>query len=282
MCFTVTYADGGGTGTLPTQSAQAEGTQFETASGQSLSRSGFTFAGWTDGTNVFQYRDVYTVGASNIVLTALWKAIHSPLPQGVSQEQVGEPVDLTPSASFTTTLTLSADGTSATISIPAGALPGGTTVSVYPVTDESKMTSQYPSGQKFVLALIVTWVTVDGASPNSVHPLTMTISNPSIHVGDHIYALENGKLTQLGIATQNGSVTFEFSSDPVITVSHPLDVIPPSTANETSINAVAVQSSKTLAATGSNLGLSIWISVFLVAFGAVLQVAKRRKKSLIP
>ncbi len=72
---TVTYANGGGTGTLPTQSPVSEGASFIVASGATLSRAGFTFAGWNDGTNTYAAGSTYTMGTSNVTLTAQWTAI---------------------------------------------------------------------------------------------------------------------------------------------------------------------------------------------------------------
>ena len=71
---TVTYANGGGTGTLPTQSPVSEGASFTVASGATLTRAGFTFAGWHDGTNPYAAGASYTMGTSNVTLTAQWTA----------------------------------------------------------------------------------------------------------------------------------------------------------------------------------------------------------------
>ncbi len=71
---TVTYANGGGTGTLPTQTPVAEGATFIVASGATLSRAGFTFTGWNDGTNPYAAGATYTMGLSNVTLTAQWSA----------------------------------------------------------------------------------------------------------------------------------------------------------------------------------------------------------------
>lgn len=70
--FTVTYANGGGTGTLPTQDPCIEGETFTVASGEGLSYEGHVFAGWTDGTETYQAGDIYTVQDENVTLTAVW------------------------------------------------------------------------------------------------------------------------------------------------------------------------------------------------------------------
>ncbi len=71
---TVTYANGGGTGTLPTQSPVSEGASFIVASGATLSRAGFTFNGWNDGTTSYAAGATYTMGLVNVTLTAQWTA----------------------------------------------------------------------------------------------------------------------------------------------------------------------------------------------------------------
>lgn len=74
----VTYAASGGTGTLPTQESLASGGTFSVASGAGITKSGFTFAGWSDGTSTYQPGSTYTVGSSSVTLTAQWKSAMAP------------------------------------------------------------------------------------------------------------------------------------------------------------------------------------------------------------
>ena len=69
---TITYALNNGTGTAPTQSAVSEGATFVVAGGTGFSRTGYSFEGWNDGSNSYLAGATYTVGASNITLTAVW------------------------------------------------------------------------------------------------------------------------------------------------------------------------------------------------------------------
>jgi uncharacterized repeat protein (TIGR02543 family) len=73
----ITYIPNNGVGTTPTKEAQLEGTSFAIADGSSLSRSGFVFTGWSDGTNVYQPEAVYEVGSylNPISLTAQWTVV---------------------------------------------------------------------------------------------------------------------------------------------------------------------------------------------------------------
>ena len=75
---TVTYALGGGTGTLPTEPSHVEGASFTVANGDGLSYAGHTFAGWNDGTSDYAPGDSYTMPDENVVLTAQWDPIDMP------------------------------------------------------------------------------------------------------------------------------------------------------------------------------------------------------------
>jgi uncharacterized repeat protein (TIGR02543 family) len=73
---TVTYDLNGGTGTTPTQAAVSEGASFTVADGTGFSNAGFTFNGWKDQTNAsYAAGSSYTMGASNVTLTAQWTAV---------------------------------------------------------------------------------------------------------------------------------------------------------------------------------------------------------------
>jgi uncharacterized repeat protein (TIGR02543 family) len=74
--FTVTYSQGLGTGTPSTDSASyPSGYALAVATDAGISRSGFTFGGWSDGTTTYQVGDIYTIGSSSITLTAQWSAV---------------------------------------------------------------------------------------------------------------------------------------------------------------------------------------------------------------
>ena len=71
---TITYALDGGSGTLPTQTNVLEGASFTVAASTGLTKAGYTFNAWNDGTNNYAPGATYTVGANNITLTATWTA----------------------------------------------------------------------------------------------------------------------------------------------------------------------------------------------------------------
>jgi hypothetical protein len=73
----------------------------------------------------------------------------------------------------------------------------------------------------------VSWTSA-GTSPLSTSPITLTITDASILVGDTVYQLSlAGSLTSVGTATANGSVTVTFSSDPVFVVTNTTPKVTP-------------------------------------------------------
>lgn len=70
----ITYLANGATGTVPTQSAKNESETFIVASDTGLTRTGYNFAGWSNGATTYDAGDTYTVAAANVTLTAQWTA----------------------------------------------------------------------------------------------------------------------------------------------------------------------------------------------------------------
>ncbi len=72
ISYTVTYNTNGATGSAPTQANRTIGQTFTVAAATGLTRTGFTFGGWSDGTTTFQPNATFTVGSSNVTLIAQW------------------------------------------------------------------------------------------------------------------------------------------------------------------------------------------------------------------
>jgi uncharacterized repeat protein (TIGR02543 family) len=73
----ITYAAGtGGTGIVPTQNSILEGLTFTVANASTISKSGYTFSKWNDGSYDYNPGDTYYVGpaSSPVTLTAQWIA----------------------------------------------------------------------------------------------------------------------------------------------------------------------------------------------------------------
>jgi hypothetical protein len=148
------------------------------------------------------------------------------------------------------------NGGTVTISVPAGALPTGTTVSEYPVTNSTALGSEVPTGQSFVVALAVTWQTPSGTSPESTTPLTIAITDSTIVVGDPIYVATSSGLTPVGNATSAGSVTVIFETDPVFVVTVKLTRTPPARPAPETVSFASVSSELNAGARRSLLALA--------------------------
>jgi hypothetical protein len=111
---------------------------------------------------------------------------------------------------------------SATVTVAQGAMPTGTTLSIYPVASSSTLDALLPAANSYVASFDVSWENPDGTSLTATTPVTMTITDPAISAGDTIYSLTSTGLVVVGKATVNGTVTITFTSDPIylITSTH--------------------------------------------------------------
>ena len=306
--YSVTYALGGGAGTLPTQSALESGESFQVASNAGISFEGRTFLRWSDGSETYVGGDTYVVGTGDVTLTAEWSVNEAPVPEnvlppGTSESDLGEPTNITLGGSLDMTLTLGSNGTSASILVPAGALPSGTTLSVFPVLSTGAIAASLPDGQTFVVSLVVTWAAPDGSVPLAGQPLTMTISNEAIKAGDQVFQYLNGVLKLMGTATQDGTITFTFDEDPTFTVATPAatnggdggsggtggdgsggsdgsdGTVESSDGITNVVDGTATSTGVTLPYTGSNVNTPLGIAFVLVTLGGAMVLGTRRKKA---
>ena len=74
----ITYSFGSnpGSGILPTQAAQMEGTVISLKSGSGLSRDGYTFGGWTDGSSAYKAGDTFVVPvySNAVTFSPIWNS----------------------------------------------------------------------------------------------------------------------------------------------------------------------------------------------------------------
>jgi uncharacterized repeat protein (TIGR02543 family) len=223
--YNVAYSTGSGFGIAPVDPVgRVTGSTFIVGSAETLNRQGFTFTGWSDGTNVVQPGATYTVASANITLTAQW----------IQNSLAGIPSGaLTPLANFSIVNGVSPTGSfnfgSTTISytIPANALSAGTTVAIYGLTDTSSISGMLPGDKSVVSSTVISWLSTDGTVPDASSPIAMTITNSQIVPGTVVYAISGSSLVMLGTATTNGSITTTITSDPVIVILNAVVVTPP-------------------------------------------------------
>jgi hypothetical protein len=118
--------------------------------------------------------------------------------------------------------TYSADAAGGTIAIKylADALPVGTVIDAYVLSDTSTATSLIGSGNNYVMSLVLAWVATDGTVPTTVtdKAISMTITNSVIKKGAKIYSVIGIIPTLLTIATTDGSAVISITDDPQIII----------------------------------------------------------------
>jgi len=171
----------------------------------------------------------------------------APPPSGVPTATFGSPTSQTVSGTSPTTITSTSSGTSATVIVPGGALPPGTVISVYPVTNATALEALraprtkdlsgvgsgfFPIGKSYVTSFAVSWQTPTGTSPPAGSMITMTIVDPSIPLGATVWQVTSSGLMLAGLATSSGAVTVTFTQDPLFMLSATPHVVIPSAALE--------------------------------------------------
>jgi uncharacterized repeat protein (TIGR02543 family) len=70
--YLVLYNANGGTGTLPTEPKRSSGQSVTLASGSGLTRTGYSFAGWSESSTVYAAGSSFTMRAANVTFVAQW------------------------------------------------------------------------------------------------------------------------------------------------------------------------------------------------------------------
>jgi sugar lactone lactonase YvrE len=150
----------------------------------------------------------------------------APPPLGSAPNTYAQPSSGKVAQGTSLTLTSSFGGATGTVTVPAGALPPGTTVSLYPATNPEGI--ELPGGQSYGTSFAVSW-DLDGqpSPPVASQAVTLTISDPSIGPGDTFYQETTSGLAKVSPSSvTQGSVTFTFTSDPAYVVAIPF-ISPP-------------------------------------------------------
>jgi uncharacterized repeat protein (TIGR02543 family) len=130
---------------------------------------------------------------------------------------------------------------SVSVSVPANALPAGTTINFDMVGDSSRARGLL-TGISYVVSIAISWQTADGLVPDTAanKPISVTISNATIKTGATAYAIVNNVSTLLGTASQDGTITIALTSDPEVVVAAvkpgaPVNVTASSNGNQQSV-----------------------------------------------
>lgn len=215
--YVVTYGGNGGTPSTAsgTYSPGSNPLVLPTAT-----RTHFTFQGWysaaTDGVLIGLAGATYAP-TSTTTIHARW--IQDSL-AGVKASSLSFISSYAVNPAITATNTFSTSDSAVSITVPAGSLPAGTTVTNWLLSSDEYARALLPGQNNYVLSLVVSWINADGTvpvAPNS-NPLVMTITNSSIKSGARVYSIVGSTVQLLGVATQDGSVSVNFTTDPQIYV----------------------------------------------------------------
>ncbi|MGC8497977.1 MAG: hypothetical protein ACP5OV_00540 [Acidimicrobiales bacterium] len=138
-------------------------------------------------------------------------------PSGIASSALGVPQSVVVGTTAAS-LIVSSGTTIFELTIPVGALPAGTTVSLYPVTSTSSVAGSLPGGSSAIAAAAVSWLAPGGSAPVAATALTLTAADPAIVAGDTVDVLTSSGVTIIATATTSDSITANFSSDPVFVV----------------------------------------------------------------
>lgn len=203
-----------------------------------------------------------TVPATTTTTASTMASNLPPLPLGLPPASFGPQVTGTVTSNGAE-LSDQGNGASAFLSVPAGALPTGTTLSIVAVNDSATLAAKVPGGQSYLASFALSWVTPAGTSPAATVPIVVTIDDLSIRAGDIVYFLApDGQLQVAGVATVNGTVTLRLTADPELVV-----------ANVPELGAVAV---RTTSASG-DLRLKLSCTAVVTCTGSASVSAEVRK-----
>ena len=178
-------------------------------------RANYTFTGWyTDQTSGTQVTGAYTPTAT-ATLWARWVQ-NSLFGMGTNTKIL----TITTLSGVGNTYSANAGGGTIAIEYLADALPAGTVIDAYVLSDTSTATSLIGSGNDYVMSLVLAWVATDGTVPTTASgkPISMTVTNSSIKRGAKIYSVIGVTPTLLTIATTDGSAVISITDDPQIII----------------------------------------------------------------
>jgi uncharacterized repeat protein (TIGR02543 family) len=215
--YLVTYSGNGGTPSTASATYTAASTPLVLPT---ATRANFTLQGWysaaTDGVLLGAAGANYAP-ASATTIYARW--IQDSL-VGVPASSLSFISSYAVNPAITATNTFSTADSAVSLRVPAGSLPAGTTVTNWLLSSDEYARALLPGQNNYLLSLVVSWLNADGTvpvAPNS-NPLVMTITNSLIKAGARVYSVVGNTSQLLGVATQDGSVSVNLTTDPQIYV----------------------------------------------------------------
>jgi hypothetical protein len=123
-----------------------------------------------------------------------------------------------------------ADAAGGTVSIQylANALPPGTVIDAYLLSDTVAATNLIGANNTYVMSLVLAWVATDGTVPTTAtnKAIIMTITNSVIRKGAKIYSIIGENTTLLGTAIVDGSALISITDDPQIIIANTKPDVP--------------------------------------------------------
>jgi uncharacterized repeat protein (TIGR02543 family) len=178
-------------------------------------RANYTFTGWyTLQSNGVRVTGAYTPSAT-ATLWAHWVQ-NSLYGMGASTKIL----TITTLAGVGNTYSANAAGGTIGIEYLADALPAGTIIDAYVLSDTSTATTLIGASNNYVMSLVLAWVALDGTVPTTAagKAISMTITNSAIKKGAKVYSVIGENTTLVGTATIDGSATISITDDPQIII----------------------------------------------------------------
>ena len=249
--YAVTYALNGGTGaSAPTQISLSSSDTF-TVQSTAATKSGYSFGGWSNGTNTFQANATYNMTTANVTLTAIWN-VAAPGTPGTPTVSAGD-------GNATITVVAPTSGGAPT-SYTVTASPGGATCTVVSPATSCTITG-LTNGTSYSFSTVANNATgSSSASPSStaVSPagkpgvptgVTATIGNGSATVSLTPPSNTGGPaITSYTITASPGGATCIANAPATSCLVSPLDNGTAYTFTATAFNGVARSDSSTASA----------------------------------
>jgi hypothetical protein len=213
--YTITYNANGGS-VASSSTTTADFVVGDTAlTLPTTTRANYTFTGWyTLQTNGVQVTGAYTPTAT-ATLWARWIQ-NSLYGMGINTKIL----TITTLSGVGNTYSANAAGGTIAIEYLADALPAGTIIDAYILSDTSTATTLIGAGNDYVMSLVLAWVATDSTVPTTAtgKAISMTITNTAIKKGAKIYSVIGLTPTLLTTATTDGSAVISITDDPQIII----------------------------------------------------------------